>query len=72
VVRTGYHPNQAIQTGIANIPIAKPKVNDRRLDEDCERPRLQTQIIPPYLKKTRSIEKLLPWRYLHGISTGGY
>ena len=72
VVRNGHHPTRAIQTGIGNIPISKPKVNDRRLDEDGERLRFQSQIIPPYLKRTKSIEELVPWLYLRGISTGDF
>src|SRR5262249_59183219 len=29
-------------------------------------------ILPPYLRKTRSLEGLIPWLYLKGISTGDF
>ena len=29
-------------------------------------------ILPPYLRKTKSIEELIPWLYLKGISTGDF
>jgi len=29
-------------------------------------------ILPPYLRRAKSIEELLPWLYLKGISTGDF
>lgn len=72
VVRNGHHPERNIQTGIGPITIKKPKVNDRRVDESGERRRFQSAIIPPYLKRTKSVEELVPWLYLRGISTGDF
>jgi len=72
VVRNGHHPERSIQTGIGEIPISKPKVNDKRVNEDGDRMRFQSSIIPPYLKRTRSVEELVPWLYLRGISTGDF
>uniref|UniRef100_UPI0037277A97 transposase n=1 Tax=Yoonia sp. R2-816 TaxID=3342638 RepID=UPI0037277A97 len=31
-----------------------------------------SSILPPYLRKAKSIEELLPWLYLKGISTGDF
>jgi putative transposase len=28
--------------------------------------------VPPYLKRSQSIEEFLPWLYLRGISTGDF
>jgi transposase-like protein len=72
VVRNGHHPKREIQTGIGPIAVEKPKVNDKRIDEQGERLRFQSSIIPPYLKRTKSVEELVPWLYLRGISTGDF
>lgn len=39
-------------------------MNDRRVDENGQRLRFTSSILPPYLRKTRSIEELIPWLYL--------
>lgn len=72
VVRNGYHPERTIQTGIGGIDVKAPKVNDRRHDEDGVRKRFTSAILPPYLRKTKSVEELIPWLYLKGISTGDF
>jgi putative transposase len=68
VVRNGYLPRRSIQTGIGKIEIKVPKVRDR----SGQRLKFTSTLLPPYLKRTRSIEELLPWLYLRGISTGDY
>jgi putative transposase len=72
VVRNGHKDEREIQTGIGPITVQQPRVNDRRLDENGQRMRFTSAILPPYLRKTRSIEELIPWLYLKGISTGGF
>jgi transposase-like protein len=47
-------------------------VDDRRRDEQGRRHRFTSAILPPYLRKTRSVEELIPWLYLKGISTGDF
>jgi transposase-like protein len=72
VVRNGSHPKRSIQTGSGSIEICQPRVNDKRVDEKGERLRFTSKILPPYLRKTKAIEELVPWLYLKGISTGGF
>ncbi len=72
VVRNGWHPEREIQTGLGQIKIQRPKVNDKRLDENGERFRFSSKILPAYLRRTKNIEELLPWLYLRGISTGDF
>lgn len=72
VVRNGHHPERSIQTGIGAITVKKPKVNDKRVDKFGECIHFQSSILPPYLKRTKSIEDLVPWLYLRGISTGDF
>ncbi len=72
VVRNGRLPARQIQTGLGLVEIQQPRVNDRRLDERGERLRFSSQILPPYLRRTQSLEELIPWLYLRGISTGDF
>src|SRR3954463_3248471 len=70
VVRNGHLPERTIPTGIGPIEVKQPRVRDRRQPE--EREKFCSQILPPYLRKTKSVEELLPWLYLKGISTGDF
>ena len=72
VVRNGSHPRRTIQTGSGSIEVRQPRVNDKRVDENGERLRFTSKILPPYLRKSKAIEELVPWLYLKGISTGGF
>lgn len=63
-------PERNLQTGIGDIPVRAPKVADRR--KDVSKIRFTSSILPPYLKRTKSIEELLPWLYLKGVSTGDF
>ena len=68
VVRNGYHHPRKIVTGLGQLEVEQPRVHDRR--PAGQREKFTSQILPPYLRKTRSIEELVPWLYLKGISTG--
>ena len=68
VVRNGYLPEREIQTGIGGIKVEIPKVRDK----GSQGIKFNSNLIPPYLRKTKSIEDLLPWLYLKGISTGDF
>ncbi len=72
VVRNGYMPEREIQTPIGKLEVRKPRVNDKRVDEEGKRLRFTSMILPPYLRKTKSLEELIPWLYLKGISTGDF
>jgi len=70
VVRNGHKPPRTILSGVGPIEVSQPRVDDRRVDENGVRFRFTSKILPPYLRKTRAIEDLVPWLYLKGISTG--
>jgi transposase-like protein len=72
VVRNGRCPERAIQTGLGPIEVRRPRVHDRRVDEDGVRIQFTSKILPPYLRRTKSIEELIPWLYLKGVSTGDF
>ena len=68
VVRNGYLPERTIQTGLGDIAVKIPKTRDRTHSGL----KFNSTLIPPYLKRTQSIEDFLPWLYLRGISTGDF
>ena len=68
VVRNGYLPERQIQTGIGNLTVRVPKVRDR----SGSGVKFNSALLPPYLKRTKSVEELLPWLYLKGVSTGDF
>jgi putative transposase len=70
VVRNGHLPERAIQTGIGEIDVKQPRVHDRR--PPGEREKFTPAVLPPYLRRTRSLEELIPWLYLKGVSTGDF
>ena len=72
VVRNGHHPARKIQSGAGPIEVRQPRVNDKRVDDQGNRFRFTSQILPPYLRKTQAIEELVPWLYLKGISTSDF
>lgn len=72
VVRNGHLPERQIQTGIGQVTVQQPRINDKRVDTNGQRQRFSSKILPPYLRRTRSIDELIPWLYLKGISTGDF
>ena len=70
VVRNGHHKPRTILSGVGPIEVHQPRVDDRRVDENGVRFRFTSKYLPPYLRKTKAIEDLVPWLYLKGISTG--
>ena len=70
VVRNGHLPERTILTGIGPVEVRQPRVRDRR--PQGEREEFSSKILPPYLRKTKSLEELIPWLYLKGISTGNF
>ena len=71
IVRNGYLPERTIQSGIGSVPVQAPRVRDRH-PHAPERICFSSAILPPYLRRTKSIEELIPWLYLKGISTGDF
>lgn len=71
VVRNGFMPEREVVTGIGPVKVKQPRVHDRRAADEG-RETFTSEILPPYLRKSKSIEELIPWLYLKGISTGGF
>jgi putative transposase len=71
IVRNGYLPEREIQTGLGPVAVKAPRARDRH-QKASKRVHFSSAILPPYLRKTRSMEQLLPWLYLKGVSTGDF
>jgi putative transposase len=67
MVRNGHLPTRSLQTGIGPVEVTVPRVRDRN-----KTIRFTSAILPAYLRRTKSLEELLPWLYLKGISTGDF
>ena len=67
MVCNGRLPSRTLQTGIGEIDVLVPRVRDR-----AEQVRFRSSLLPPYLRRTKTLEELLPWLYLKGVSTGDF
>ena len=66
VVRNGYLPKRELQTGVGPVTVRIPKIRAKTGTPLT----FQSALVPPYVRKTKSLEAALPWLYLKGISTG--
>ena len=71
LVRHGHLPEREIVTGIGRVTVRCPRVRDR-VGEGSERIRFSSAILPPYARRSKSLEVLIPILYLKGISTGDF
>lgn len=67
VVRNGHHVPREVVTGVGPLPIRQPRIHDRRPDQH-----FTSAILPPYLRRTPSIDALIPALYLKGVSTSQF
>ncbi|MCA9028915.1 MAG: IS256 family transposase [Planctomycetaceae bacterium] len=71
VVRNGKLPAREILTGAGPLEVRQPRVRDKSPDKE-NRVVFSPSVLPPYLKKSKAIEELIPWLYLKGVSTGDF
>jgi len=67
VVRNGFHNERDIGTGVGPLTVKKPRVHDRRRGH-----RFTSAILPSYMRRSPSIDALIPALYLKGVSTGDF
>lgn len=72
IVLNGYLPERPIQTGIGGVPVRGRRIRDQRKIPKADRLQFTSQILPRYLRRSKSLEELIPWLYLKGISTGDF
>ena len=70
LVRHGHLPEREILTGLGPVPVKVPRVRDRGASED--KITFTPSVLPRYLRKAKSVEELIPWLYLKGVSTGDF
>jgi putative transposase len=66
VVRNGHLPERELQTGLGPVTVKIPKVRSIT----GEPVTFRSALVPPYVRKTKSLEAALPWLYLKGVSSG--
>lgn len=72
IVLNGYLPERTMQTGIGAIPVCGRRVRDQRKIPKADRIQFTSQVLPRYLRRSKSLEELIPWLYLKGVSTGDF
>ncbi len=71
VVRNGHLPARRLQTGAGALDLKQPRVRDKNPQKQS-RVHFSPSVLPPYLRRSKSIEELIPWLYLKGVSTGDF
>jgi putative transposase len=72
VVRHGHLPERKVVTGIGPIPVKVPRARDRKGHQAEEAIRFTSQLLPPYVRRSKNVEMALPYLYLKGISSGDF
>jgi len=72
VVRNGRARKRKLTVGSGTVPIRAPRVNDKRVDEEGERQRFSSRILPAYARRSPKVTDVLPVLYLRGLSTGDF
>jgi len=72
VARNGRSRARKLTLGAGTIEIQAPRVNDRRTNEQGERQRFTSEILPPYMRRSPKAAEVLPILYLRGLSTGDF
>jgi transposase-like protein len=71
VVRNGHARERRVTVGSGTLTVRVPRVNDRRV-VDGERQKFTSEILPPYLRRSKAVSEVLPVLYLRGLSTGDF
>jgi putative transposase len=71
VVRNGHQPERTLLTAAGPIPVRRPRVDDRILEEKGEQ-RFCSHILPKFMRRAASLDSLIPALYLQGISTDDF
>ena len=71
VVRNGYLPERELLTGAGRLEVSQPRVRDNSSEKES-RVTFSASVLPPYLRRSKTIDDLIPWLYLKGISTGDF
>ena len=72
VVHNGRSQGRQLTLGTGTVELRTPRVNDRRRDEQGQRQRFTSRILPPYMRRSPKVAEVLPILYLRGLSTGDF
>ncbi|HJX21324.1 MAG TPA: IS256 family transposase, partial [Steroidobacteraceae bacterium] len=72
VVHNGRSKGRKLTLGAGTVELKAPRVNDRRHDEQGQRQRFSSRILPPYMRRSPKVAEVLPMLYLRGLSTGDF
>lgn len=72
IVRNGHALKREILTGAGPLEVEQPRVRDRRDIAAEEKIRFSSAILPRYLRRSKNLDELIPWLYLHGVSSGDF
>jgi putative transposase len=72
VVRNGRARERKVTVGSGTIPIKAPRVNDKRVDDQGERQKFSSRILPAYARRSPKVGEVIPILYLRGLSTGDF
>ena len=72
VVRNGQARPRKLTLGAGTVELRAPRVDDRRRDEDGQRRRFTSRILPPYMRRSPKVAEVLPVLYLRGLATGDF
>lgn len=67
VVGNGRMPERSIMSPMGALKLRRPRIEDRRPDH-----KFVSQLLPPYMRRTPSLDALIPALYLRGISSGDF
>ena len=72
VTRNGHARKREVVCGAGAVEVRAPRVNDGRMDDNGERRRFRSVILPPYMRRSPKVAEVLPLLYLHGLSSGDF
>ena len=72
VTRNGKARRRKVTIGSGTMEVTAPRIRDERVDEDGDRCRFTSEILPPYMRRSPKVAEVLPVLYLRGLSTGDF
>jgi putative transposase len=73
VVRNGHAPARTITSGVGQVGVVRPRVDDRRVDATTgARMQFHSMLLPRWCRRSPKVAEVLPLLYLHGLSGGDF
>jgi putative transposase len=70
VVRNGHAPARTLATGVGQVEVVRPRVDDRRTDPATgQRVQFHSVLLPRWCRRSPKVTEVLPLLYLHGLSS---